>query len=244
MLPIREAPSAAASPQPDPKATGGTVPNMVTLDAVKTYLGITDDSQDALINGLIATVSYQFLNAINRLDFCFSADYTEQIRTCGKARVYLRHYPVNSVASVMLNGAALDPWDVDNPSAGGYRFDADDPNPENRQFIDLMGLYTDWQTYYYWPPPWAYSNFPDLVITYNGGYDFVPAAVQQAVIDWVAFRRNLSQLQGANPVLATEQIGDYSRGAGTGRVAVDYMGIYVPESVQLVIDQYQRIPNY
>jgi hypothetical protein len=224
----------------DPKASGGSVQQLCTTQDVKTQLQIAegDSSWDVLINSLISTISYQILNAINRLDLIPSGDYTDYINLPLKQRkIFLKHYPINTITTVTLNGTDVPAWDVANPTVGGYRFIGDDPNPENQQFIEFIGYCFD---VYYYPLYCDCMTSPNLIVAYNAGYNTVPDALRQACIDWVCFKRQMAQLQGANPVLAQQQIGDYSEGAGTGRVTIDFMGIDVPASVALVLDQYMR----
>jgi hypothetical protein len=221
-----------------PKASPGP-PALCTRDDVKTFLGLSDDLSDATIDLLIPGVTAQLLNAINRLDLMPAVDYTDYIAGPGAPKLYLKHYPVNQIEEVTIGGEVISEFDPDAPEAGGWRFFANEPNPENRQFIELMGFIYGEPCCCCWPQP--QTNLPNIVVTYNAGYPNVPAALNQAAIEWVAFKRNMSQVQSANPTTGAQQIGDYSEGGGgIARVAIDYMGIEIPSGVIDVIDQYRR----
>lgn len=211
-----------------------SVPPLCTRDQVKNFLSISDDLSNAVIDALIPAVSQQLLNAMNRLDLMPETDYTDYV-SGGALKLFLKHYPIVDVYSIAtLSGDEIPRWNASIPTDSGWRF-LTDPNPENQQFIELVGLVYGQCVCYCWP---TYSN---LIVNYRAGYATVPPAIQQAAIEWVAFKRSQAFVQSANPVIGNVQIGDYSEGsAGTAKIVVDYMGLEVPQSVEAVIDQYQR----
>jgi hypothetical protein len=117
--------------------------------------------------------------------------------------IFLRHYPINTVASVTLDGTALtrvtDPNDL---TQSGFWFDPT-LDPENRQKIDLIGISRIGAG---WDNPLG-----NVVITYNAGYDDIPENVEQAVIEWVAMKRGQSQLQSVNQAAGGFKLGDYEQ---------------------------------
>lgn len=220
---------------------------LCTLQQVKIQLGITDSSSDALINQLIPGVSQEILNAINRLDLLPSSEYTDQLCGNGKCKLYLKHYPITEVLSVNLNDESVPQWDGYSDSSG-WRFLLD-PNPENQQFIELIGIalmgnQLPVYMFYSWPYPCSSPQclIPNVTVHYKAGYDTAPPALSQAAIDFVAFKRSMAAIQAANPLLTARHIGDYSEDMGGGRgVIVDFMGISMPASVAGAIEQYQRM---
>jgi hypothetical protein len=208
--------------------------DLCTRAQVKTYLGITDTSADAVIDSLIPSASAQILAALNRLDLTPTDYYTDRICGNGKTRIYLKHYPVSTVSSVTVNDEAIDEWD--NTSSGtGWRFIDDDPNPENQQFIELIGSVFTQPFNYCWP----YSIIPNIVISYRAGYDDIPPSIVQAAVEFVAFKRSFSAIQVEDPNISSRQIGDYTESFG-GKIVTDFMGLSMPQSVKDVIEQYRR----
>jgi len=225
--------------------------DLATLADVKEWLGITDSSSDALLGRLITAASQDFVNEILRPDITPDDDYTERFfrsqdfhsycghgayYRCNQRQLFLKNYPVNSIALVTVNGTAIDL--LSDPSTGsGYWFDPD-AAPENRQSIYLLGescggFYTGFADY-------PYSFVPNVVVEYNGGYEEVPPAISQAVIELVAFKRGESQLQGANQTGGAVTIGTYSEQGGNVEMTLAALEANMPVGVQRVIDQYRR----
>jgi hypothetical protein len=224
--------------------------DLTTLAHVKEWLGITDTSQDAMLSRLISSASQDFLNEINRPDLVPETEYTEHLFrpqdfACnprnvyywnrGYQQIFLKHYPVNSVTTLTSNGEALtlvsDPGDPQ--SGSGYWFD-DTLEPENRQSVFLLADLGVW-----YPGGWP-AFLPDIVITYEAGYDDVPPAIEQAVIELVAFKRGESQLQSATQTGGAVTIGTYSEQGGSIEMTLAALEASLPVSVQRVVDQYRR----
>lgn len=214
--------------------------DLTTLANVKAWLNLTDTSWDALITRLITATSADFLNEINRPDLMPATDYSERIlrqNFSGAACLYpdfwcsqsiwLRHYPVNSVASVTIDGAVVDA--VNSLVDRGWWFDSS-LSPESRQRVNLIG----WDLRYSWP------YLSDVIVNYNGGYNTVPPAIEQAVIEWVAFKRGQSQLQQRDQSGTARTMGDYSETRSASELTVAVIAADIPENVSRVIDQYRR----
>jgi hypothetical protein len=232
------------------------MPDLCQLADVKTWLGITDTVSDALLQRLITSCSQDFLNEIRRNDFTPAANFADHLfkardywwmgadgirsfwqgpgLTTSQRRnvIYLRRYPVNSVASVTLDGTALaavtDPNDL---TQSGFWFDPS-LDPENRQKIDLVGISRIGSG---WDNPLG-----NVVITYNAGYDTIPKNIVQAIIEWVAQKRGQSQLQSANQAAGAFKLGDYEQTQAISTATLAAMAADVPENVQKVIEQYKR----
>jgi hypothetical protein len=153
------------------EATDPVGPELVTLEVVKTELGITGTSEDAALQARITRASNIVAEFCNRI-FAFSAavetftfDTGEQSRP-GQA-LTLSLFPNVTVDSVAVNGTTLD--------AAGYEVDA------NSGELWLVG-----------GGVWSGS----IVVTYSGGYDLpdgAPSALAQAVIEMVRAARFASQ---------------------------------------------------
>jgi hypothetical protein len=223
--------------------------DLTTLANVKAWLQITDTSLDALLGRLITATSEDFLNEINRPDFMPATDYSERVAAVrffaspslfAQApecfhwpEIWLRHYPINSVTSVTIGDAVIDK--VDSLIDRGWWFD-DTQTPENRQKVQLIGW--DLSCSY----SWLGSFWPasDMIVEYNAGYDTVPPAIEQAVIEWVAFKRGQSQLQQMDQTSGSEQIGDYQETGSASELTLAVLTSEIPANVQRVIDQYRR----
>jgi len=147
------------------------VPDLTDIAGVKAWLAIGTSGSDAILTDLITSTSADFLRAIDRTDF-LAADYTEVRDGDGGSRLVMRHWPINTIASITAGGVALavSPDKV----AGGYYFDAD-LDPERLNEIYLAGGDT-------------FTDAAAVVVAYNAGYVDTPEDIVQAVIEWVAAR--------------------------------------------------------
>lgn len=218
------------------------MPDLATLPSVKLYLGIAtlDTSQDALLGSLITAVSQEFLNEIGRpLDFAAAA-YTERFCAWTTCKLFLKHYPVNSITSVTLDGVAVPVWDLNNPGTTGYVFDSAEA-PENRTSIIIRASCWPCNNNISWRSDWRWSWTQNAVVVYNGGYSTIPEAVAQAIREWVALKRGVSQVQSSTQTNQSVTLGDYSQGASSGSSSSSAVSSYsMPDSIQTVIDQYTR----
>lgn len=205
------------------------------LDDVKRQLGIKlDDSTfDDQLNGLIESASADFMREIRRPDFNPSQEWTERLCGDGSTVLYLKHYPVNSIVSVTVNGEELEE-STDGMEDEGFFFD-DSVDPEDRQKITRIGSV--------WPCSWRAlgSAVPNILVVYTAGYDEIPADVSQAVTEWVAWKRGYSQLQSLDQGEVTwQQIGQYQQAVTPGKSTLEASGFSTPQSVSDVIAKYLR----
>jgi Phage gp6-like head-tail connector protein len=215
---------------------------LCTLAQVKLQLGILDNSSDPLLEQLIDGVNAQILMEICRPDLMPNQSYTDWAYGEAKLKLYLAHYPITAIDEITINGEVLPQWDESNPEVQGWWVNVDDPNPENIQFVELVGVADGRMCSYLWSYCCACApNFPNIKVTYSAGYNSVPLALQQAAIEFVGFKHGLSQIQSVNPAIASRQMGDYSESLGSGRLIMDMLSIGIPQTVQVVIDQYKRI---
>ena len=141
--------------------------DLTDLETVKCWLGVTGTTTDALICGLITSVSTFIPNYLGRQ--VLAASYAETYRGNGQSVLLLRNFPITAVASVAFAGqtitAAADPVAL----TSGILFDD--------RALKLIGY-----------------RFPlgrPVVVSYTAGYATVPADIAQATIELAgeAFRR-------------------------------------------------------
>ncbi|MDP9267262.1 MAG: phage gp6-like head-tail connector protein [Acidobacteriota bacterium] len=210
--------------------------NLAKLTDVKAWLSLAESDDDPLLARLITATSADVLGAIGRPDLAPAADYKE-IRSGsdntgrgyygsigdaslltrpnqylpGSQEMFLAHFPVNSITKLTVDGTEVTA--SADGIAPGYWFAADLP-AEQRNSIRLIGS--------------VFSRFSQVVIEYNAGYAKVPGDIEQAVIDWVAYRYRSRQF-----------IGQSSKHLQTGET-VSFQGMLMPASTQAVITRYAR----
>jgi hypothetical protein len=222
--------------------------DLCQIGDLKDWLQIdpTDASQDTRLTRLITATSADFLNRINRPGFAPSTTYTELVEVMNwqtESRledVFLTNYPVNAVTSVTINEVTLSEFDPTQPDVLGWVFDDTLP-PESRQKITLRGLF--WPIFQSWFSPRRSIVRPDPVrvqVAYDAGYDEIPADVTQAVIEWIAFKKGLSQLQAADQTNEWVQMGQYQQHTPVAASSLKAMAVGMPQSVADVIEQYRR----
>lgn len=212
--------------------------DLCLLTDVKDWLNIaqTIPTSDDKLQRLITAVSRDFMTAIDRHDLTPRKAYTEVVTLDRRnpegfnnfdnallgptisspekpvSVAGLRHWPIQAVTSVTINGTAIVASDG---TADGFFYDADE-EPESRNTLFLIGTATSF-------------NRPTLaVVVYDAGYESVPEDIEQAVIEWVAFRWTLRQ-----------SIGQMSKHSVQGE-GVQYSQANMPASTKDVIDRYSR----
>lgn len=130
--------------------------DLCQLSDVKAWLTIPSatTANDSVLSRLITAVSLEFLREIGRTDFYTAANYTETREGDGDVRVVVRHWPINSIASMTIAGSSISA--SSNQITTGYYFDAD-IDPERLWEVYLAGGLT-------------FTDAAAVVITYNAGY--------------------------------------------------------------------------
>lgn len=146
--------------------------DLTTLANVKLWLPIPSGttSEDALLTRLISATSDDFERATKRTDL-LAADYTEVREGDGAYRMILYHWPINTIASLKIAGAAV--TQSADRVAPGYYLD-EDIDPERVWELFVIGQ--------------PFTDGSVVQIGYNAGYATVPLDIEQAVIDWVVYR--------------------------------------------------------
>lgn len=121
--------------------------DLTTLAAVKAWVKITSDDDDALLRALIRQVSQTVLSYLNRPSV-FKKQFVEQFTGSGGSIKILRNYPVISVDSVTVG--------QQNVPAASFWFDPDSGEPPGTmQGLNLIG--------------YAFCRAP-CAVTYTAGY--------------------------------------------------------------------------
>lgn len=137
--------------------------DLCTVSDVKAFLDIPagTTTNDALLQTLVTNASSFVNNMVNRN--LLSASYTETRNGVGGDRLPFREYPVTAVASVAIDGRAIQP--STSPEGFGYVFD-------DTMLYLRCGIF-----------PRGVQN---VVIQYTAGYANTPADISQACVEIVA----------------------------------------------------------
>lgn len=137
--------------------------DFATVEQVKGYLGINTFADDALFSRLIAEASTYIRSWLNR-DIS-QATYTDSVNGNGSASLTLANYPVQSVASVMIDGQSIPPAALVTDM--GY-------------IIDDFGIALRGYKFC--------KGVRNVSVTYTAGFTAVPADITQACIEMVSMR--------------------------------------------------------
>lgn len=166
--------------------------DLTTVERLRGHLRLEDQSDDELLATLVSVASAWAKVQIDR--DVVAADYTDTVSGDGGSEVVLREYPVLSVASVTVDGAAIpqrtagDGWELDDPKSGvlvlvGYRFT---------------------------------RGFRNVVVAYRAGWETVPDDLAQAVLEEAALRYRDRDWGGATYKLQGGDIVDRRGEASSG----------------------------
>ncbi len=130
--------------------------DLCSLADAKAWLGITNTTSDALLGGLITSVSRSILEYLNR-SYLLPMQRTEVRDGTGSQRMMLKEFPVNSIASLTVNGSVI-PACTSPPFGTGYILDAADPYPPGHIQRLIMTGQTFWR------------GLSNVTVVYNAGY--------------------------------------------------------------------------
>lgn len=127
---------------------------LTSLQAVKDWLGITEDDADEQLLRHIDGASQLVLNYLARNSFV-SQSYTDQLRGNGKDNIILRNWPVLGVTSLFVAGTAIEASTFNNVGVptNGYQLG---PNLEGPNSLFLNGS--------------AFYAGAPVKVTYTAGY--------------------------------------------------------------------------
>lgn len=172
---------------------------LTTLDALKTELGITDTSEDELLDHLIDQASALVETYCNR---CFAKQtYREIIPGYGNLYLALSVRPVVSVKSVKRDGVAITDYYLDSPNSG----------------LLYRRVGWGWSPKILWGLTWHVepnSELANYEVEYTAGFVLpgnpdrtLPADIEKACLD-IAKTWYLENKQGNG--IQSESLGDYS----------------------------------
>lgn len=125
------------------------------IDSFKNLIGLQSERDDELIDELILSVSQQVISYCGRYlkqDTYFETFYTYEDIIA--TPLYLRETPISSIETIKLDGTTITNAD--------YRLDK---STGRLYIVDLPG----------------YVDQEEMVITYTGGYKFIPSDIKLAV---------------------------------------------------------------
>lgn len=195
------------------------------LATLKSWLPINSSTttDDATLSRLLTAVSQDFQRATNRPDI-LQASYTEARQGDGSSRMIAFHWPIVSITSLTVAGLTV-PLSADKIAAG-YYIDQD-IDPERIWNIYLNG--------------YSFTDGAPVVLAYEAGYVQpgtggtlspgqvpLPGDVEQAVLDWCAYRYKERPNVAASSRRSTE-------GESVATEMID-----APPNVLQVIERYRR----
>lgn len=189
-----------------------TTHDLTILDTVKEELGISDTTEDTLLQRWIKEESIRIATACNRVFGQETVSQTVRLNAYeGIDAIPLRRFPVVSIASVTENDTALttDEYEVDAGAGVIYRLDGADGRI-----------------------CWASGK---IVIVYVAGYillDGLPRDIEQACIKLVSHRR---AARGRDPYLKAQDI----PGVRSQQFWIATDGSGFPPDVEAVIANYR-----
>ncbi|MBW1666718.1 MAG: phage head-tail connector protein [Deltaproteobacteria bacterium] len=137
---------------------------LTSLDNVKEFLGISGNTDDALLENLIDRVTDLFESYCDRK--FKAADYTEYHDGKGSDKLFPDQFPINSVASIHD--------DTDWTWGSDTLIDSDDYRIVDGAYIQCKSdTFTD--------------DVQNVKVVYNAGYDSIPEDLEQAAIMQVAW---------------------------------------------------------
>jgi Phage gp6-like head-tail connector protein len=144
-----------------------TTGDLVALGAVKNWLGVTTDDDDALLAALISQISRGIYNYINR-SFVLPTEVTEAYDGTGRDQLLLRNWPVGAVRAVVLAGKPIPPAPMlvanVHPTHGYVLEQSDDAPPGAMQQLFLRG------------PHVFCKGRQNVLVSYRAGYEIVGEA--------------------------------------------------------------------
>ena len=178
--------------------------DLTTLSFVKNWLQIKPDiiGDDGFLQHQVTTASAMIQQRLNRT--IPQATYTETRNGMGQRALKLINQPVISVASVSVNGTDIPARP--SPTASGFTFD--------EALVYLAG--------------WCFAKGQqNIVVVYDAGYPQVPADLENAVAEVIAWKFRYRDRIGVSSKVLAGETNAYFKG--------------LPDDLLEVIDQYKRV---
>ena len=161
---------------------------LTTYEAVKAYLGLSDDSDQSLIEDLIDRATDWIESYCDREFAADVEDRTEYRDGQGADWLLVKKPPIISVTSLTVDEDEIDAADVDTPSDSGYRL------YETEGMIHCTSSFGDGRK--------------NVKLIYKGGYATIPEDLVMACIKLVAGWYNYAK-HGVDG-FESEKLGQYS----------------------------------
>lgn len=146
---------------------------LCALADVKTYLGITNTNQDAVITSLITNASAMIESYCNRV--FASANYAETRNGTGGYRMYAANAPITAVSAVTVDGISIPAAPAPSGNGLGYGFVFDSDLIYIRPGVPYSGQ------------PTAFNKgIQNVTLAYTAGFTTIPSDVNQACVELVA----------------------------------------------------------
>jgi hypothetical protein len=221
--------------QPVVIETAGSDIDLTTVDLVKNRAEVTSDGDDAEIQAAITGFSRWMLNYTGRLSLNSIVALTSELYDGnGNTRLFLRNYPITSLASVVMNGASV-------PISSGFGSWGVYIEPSMRS-IGMRGGMGNFSTFPY-PTRWGSGlssrrgplflrGQGNIEVSYSSGYSDVPEDLEYAVrcVVSINYKRKSWQDQKSTAMMA----------AGTSSTTT-YRDWAFPPEYQQVFDNYKRV---
>lgn len=197
---------------------------IVNLSDFKAFLKITNTTNDSLLTMLLRSVSDFIQGVLISVDnsdggYCnrrFKATTYTTANYSGDSTVnlLLRQYPINSIATIVIDETTTFPDGTNTLADLGFYIDE-----------EIAGniIYTN---------GWACGDPHNIQITYNAGYGDVPVDLQLAAMQLGSLQWNLKGKEGYK----SEKIGEYS-------YTLSDLSTNLPfgnSTIQQVLDKYTR----
>lgn len=147
---------------------------MLTVDSLKQYLKICDNSQDRLLKLLLESAISTVESYIGRK--IEKSDYNEVINGDAQREIFTKNYPINSITKISYNTGTHET-----------------PVWEDLDKVDYTYKSTTWNIYL---KEHLIRGFQNYKIEYNAGYTEVPADIQICILKLASKYYNTSTSDG------------------------------------------------
>jgi len=185
------------------------MPEITTLDNLKTHLDITDTSEDVLLTQLLNEIEAVIFSYTGRPSFA-SASATEYYDGTGREVLILDRTPVTAVTSLYVDGDGYygqgsSPFESDTAWTQGTDFAIRrvDESEENAGILLALGS-IDFQA----PATWPVGR-GNIKVTYTAGYTAIPKDLELAAHLLAGQVYKMAEKGMAGPV-GGETFGEYS----------------------------------
>ena len=184
---------------------------LTTLANLKEVLGITDNTQNALLTNLINRATDIIEKYCNGVRFLTTTHTNEEYDGTGTNTISLRHFPIIILTS----------YDQNQGTQG-------DPSWSTLEASGIKAINETGQVYYGFGFARGVRNYR---FTYTAGYATIPTDLEQACLDICAYIYNVRKNTG----MKSESLGEYSytKDDAIGNVIKDL-------GIDLIIDQYRE----